>query len=457
MRHKKEAVLPFEWNNDDLPKIVREHRAKYKEISRILDRNPGILDLVHEDLKQLSEGHQGGQNGRNGDFTSETILRALVVHATGGDSLRETVIRIAESDFLQDFLRTRKKAVMDYSFLGKCFKVIRPETWKRINEVLVQQAVANEAVNPSTIRTDTTAVETNIHWPTDASLLWDTYRVAARLMRDGRDAFCASCPYRFHDRKIRRLYLFITRYSNSKSKKRLRKVKRAYRTLVERVGQIVENAGRFCEFAQASANIDLQGVAAELKAFLPSMTAVVAQARRAQLNGEKVPAAERVFSIFEPHTELIKRGRRSKPTEFGHMVLLCQSPEKIITDYDVMEHRIADCKLTETVIDRHEKLFGQAPEVLAGDKGFCPEAEKYAELEERVDTLAIPKRMRDFANAVMSHWQAFRAGIEGTISGLKRAFRLARCFYRGFKSFEAAIGLAVFSHNLVVLAQSGGT
>ncbi len=457
MRHKKEAVLPFEWNNDDLPKIVRQHRAKYKEISRILERNPEILDLVHEDLKQLSEGHQGGQNGRHGDFTSETILRALVVHAIGGDSLRETVIRIAESDFLQDFLRTRKKAVMDYSFLDKCFKVIRPETWKRINEVLVQQAVANEAVNPSTIRTDTTAVETNIHWPTDASLLWDTYRVTARLMRDGRDAFGASCPYRFHDRKIRRLYLFITRYSNSKSKKRLRKVKQAYRTLVERVGQIVENAGCFCEFAQASANIALQGVAAELKAFLPSMTAVVAQARRAQLNGEKVPAAERVFSIFEPHTELIKRGRRSKPTEFGHMVLLCQSPEKVITDYDVMEHRIADCKLTETVIDRHEKLFGQAPEVLAGDKGFCPEAEKYAELEERVDTLAIPKRMRDFANAVMSHWQAFRAGIEGTISGLKRAFRLARCFYRGFKSFEAAIGLAVFSHNLVVLAQSGGT
>jgi hypothetical protein len=139
------------------------------------------------------------------------------------------------------------------------------------------------------------------------------------------------------------------------------------------------------------------------------------------------------------------------------MVLLCQSPEKVITDYDVMEHRVADCKLTETVIDRYEKLFGQAPEVLVGDKGFCPEAEKYAELEERVDTLAIPKRMRDFANAVMSHWQAFRAGIEGTISGLKRAFRLARCFYRGFKSFEAAIGLAVFSHNLVVLAQSGGT
>ena len=107
------------------------------------------------------------------------------------------------------------------------------------------------------------------------------------------------------------------------------------------------------------------------------------------------------------------------------MVLLCQSPEKFITDYEAYEHRQADCHLTETVIERHEELFGERPEVLAADKGFCPEAEKYEELQGRVGTLAIPRRMRDFADKVLSMWQAFRAGIEGTISGLKRAFRLA--------------------------------
>jgi IS5 family transposase len=165
-----------------------------------------------------------------------------------------------------------------------------------------------------------------------------------------------------------------------------------------------------------------------------------------------VPAAERVFSIFEPHTELIKRGRREKPVEFGHALLLCQTPEKFITDFEVFAQRPADCTLTEQVIERHEKLFGQRPEVLAADKGFCPDAEKYAELEQRVGTLAIPRRMQDFADKVLSMWQSFRAGIEGTISGLKRAFRLARCFYRGFKHFQGGIGMAVFSHNLVVLA-----
>jgi IS5 family transposase len=457
MRRKKEAVLAYEWNNDDLPLIVRESREKHKEISRILDETPGILNRVHKDLEQLSEGDGKNKQGRKGDFTSETILRALVIHAKGGDSLRETVIRIADSEFLQDFMRTRKKAVMDYSFLDKCFKAIRPETWKQINEVLVRQAVANQEVDPSVIRTDTTAVETNIHWPTDASLLWDTYRVAARQMRAGREICPASCSYRFHENKVKKLYLHITRYSNSKNKKRLRKVKKAHRTLIERVGEIVAKAQAFCKFSEKDGSIELLAVATVLANFLPSMTKVVEQARRAQINGEKVPAVERVFSIFEPHTELIMRGRRGKPTEFGHMVLLCQSEEKMITDYDVMEKKIADCHLTEKVIDRHEKLFGLAPEVLAGDKGFCPTADKYAELEERVDTLAIPKRMRDLADAVMKQWQMFRAGIEGTISGLKRAFRLARCYYHGFKSFEASVGLGVFTHNLVVLAKMGGT
>ena len=454
MRRKKEAVLPFVWNNDHLPKTVRQYREKYKGISRVLDENPEILDLVHRDLKKLS---QGGRHGREADFTSETMLRALIVHAVEGLALRETVVRIADSDFLQDFLRTRKKAVMDYSFLDKCFKAIRPETWKRVNELLGQHAVAEEAVDPSVIRTDTTAVETNIHWPTDCSLLWDTYRVASRLLAQGRKICPESCPHRFHERKIKRLYLFITRYCTSKSKKRLRKVKTSFGTLIERVGRIVEISREFCEFAKQSGDIDLQGVAGELKGFLPAMTTVVYNARRREIQGETVPAAERVFSIFEPHTELIMRGRRNKPIEFGHMVLLCQAPEKFITDYEVMPERIADCKLTEVVIDRHEELFGETPEVLAGDKGFCPAAKKYAELEERVDTLAIPRRMRDFADEVLSHWQAFRAGIEGTISGLKRAFRLARCFYRGFKSFAASIGLAVFSHNLIILAKSGGT
>jgi IS5 family transposase len=229
-------------------------------------------------------------------------------------------------------------------------------------------------------------------------------------------------------------------------------VKINFRTLIERTGWMVAIAGEFCAWAASQDSNKLAAVALELKAYLPSMATVVAQARRAQLEGETVPAAERVFSIFERHTELIKRGRREKPVEFGHKVLLCQSAEKFITDYEVYEKHKADCELTEAVIERHRKLFGTVPEVLAADKGFCPAEAKLQELAEQVKTLAIPRRMQDFVDKVLAHWQAFRAGIEGTISGLKRAFRLVRCFFRGFRSFEASVGLGVFCHNLIVLA-----
>jgi len=261
-----------------------------------------------------------------------------------------------------------------------------------------------------------------------------------------------SVPHRFHDRKIKRLYLYVTRYMPSKSESRQRKVKAVFRTLIERTGWIVAIAGEFCARAASHGNGALTALALELKAYLPAMKTVVDTSRRAQVEGETVPASARVFSLFEQHTELIKRGRREKPVEFGHKVLLCESAEKFITDYEVYAKQQADCELTESVIQRHEKLFGARPEVLAADKGFCPAKAKFEELAQRVATLAIPRRMQDFVDKMLAHWQAFRAGIEGTISGLKRAFRLIRCFFRGFRSFEAAVGLGVFCHNLIVLA-----
>jgi IS5 family transposase len=232
-------------------------------------------------------------------------------------------------------------------------------------------------------------------------------------------------------------------------------VQESFRTLIERVEWIVAIATDFCEAFRSSSNIELTAVALELRSFLPSMQKVAAVARRVQLLGESMPASEKVFSLFEPHTELIMRGKRNKPVEFGHMVLLCETAEKFITDYEVYEHKEPDCNLTEPVIRRHEKLFGERPVVLAADKGFCPEKSKFEELSKLVAYLAIPRRMQDFMDKLLARCQAFRAGIEGTISGLKRAFRWFRCFFHGFKGFARNVGLGVFCHNLIVLAESG--
>jgi IS5 family transposase len=455
MRLKAEAVLEFGLDDGQRQnKIVREYRREYKAVGEILGRHPEILEMVHRDLAKLSKATS--RRGRKADFTSENLFRAILVMQREGLDYREASIRIAESETLQDFCRLIKKRSIDFTLLNKAYGAIRPETWEAINQMLGLKAVADKVISIEHLRTDTTVTECNIHWPTDSSLLWDSYRVIAREMSRARQIDPLSCPWRFHVKKVKNMEFFITRYSTSTSKKRLREVRRKMRTLIERVEEVLEKAERFVAWARRSSNLELMAIGAVLADYLPVMRQVANVARRREFDGEKVPPGEKVFSIFEPHTELIMRGRRSRPVEFGHKVLLTQSKEKFITDYVVLEENQSDDALLPLVFERHQQKYGRRPDSIAADKGFCPDADTYEELEEEVDFLGVPRRTRDFGDAMMAVWQQWRAGIEGTISCLKRAFRLARCCFRGFKNFASAVGSAVFCHNLRILAKTSG-
>ena len=455
MRLKAEAVFEL-WADDEQPQlaIVSEYRGEYKAISGILDEHPEILEMAHQDLEQLSKATT--KRGRKAEFTSENLLRAVIVMEREGWDYREATVRIAESNMLQNFCRLRRKQTLNFTLLNREFGAIRPETLERMNHVLALGAVTNGAVSIDHVRTDTTVTECNIHWPTDSSLLRDSYRVIAREIKRATKIHPFGRRWRFHANKIKNMDFFIARYSSSKCKKRLRKVRKIQKILIERVEEALEKAAQFVAWAERSSCDALTGVAERLKGYLPAMRQAASVARRRAFDGEKVPNRDKVFSIFEPHTELIIRGRQSRPIEFGHKVLLTQSKEKFITDYVVLEENCTDDQLLPTVIERHEEKYGRVPESVAADKGFCPDADTYEELEEQVEYLGVPRRTRDFGDSLMAVWQQWRAGIEGTISCLKRAFRLARCSFRGFKNFASAIGSAVFCHNLRILAKNSG-
>lgn len=451
MREKFESQLYLEFSGNATLKVVKEYREKYKNIREILDKNPKILNVVHNDIKHL---YRSSNMGRKCTYTTEHILRALIVHNIECTDWRETIVRVSESGFLKDFIRFGDRPVMDYSFLCKCFKAIRSETWKEVNKLLGVYAINNKQLDPKDLRVDTTVVESNIHYPTDASLLWDGYRVIKRLLVKARGYSTITCHHRFHDKKVKSHYLFITRYISSTSKSRKRKVKRRFRDLVSSVERIVGIAEEFGLEVKESGDIVLTAIEAEIGVYLDAVKNVVETTKRFVFNGETVPASERTFSIFEQHAELIKRGKRGKDVEFGHKVLICQTKDKFITDYEVMEKQCQDNEHVEGALERHKEQFGRYPEVLAGDKGFRSELKKMKEQEKKVKVLAIPKRVSDWGNDLLQPWQGFRAGIEGSISVLKRAFRLIRCHYRGFKSFAASIGMGVFCHNLVKLANT---
>ena len=447
MRQVSDEQRYLDFTSETSLKVVGEYRRKYALISELLDGNNLILWLVHEDLEKLSTSREG----REAKYTTENLFRALLVHQIEGTALRDTVIRISESSTLQTFIRLGSRPVMDFTFLNRCFKAISEQTWKMVNEELAGYATKTQGVDPSEVRVDSTVIETNIHYPTDSSLLWDSWRVLARFLRGVRDEAPVLCPHRFHDKKVKKDFVFVNRYIKSKAKRRQREVSRRFRRLLTNVLRLHGIGEGLRKELAGTGNLTLKALQEELSHSLPLVKQVCEVAERVQFKGQSVPACERIFSIFEEHTELIKRGKARKPVEFGHAIWMAQTHEKFITDYEVMEQKQPDSELLDEITTRHKRLFKTYPDALAADRGFRSRPEEMATIHQRVPTLAVPTRGRSSKPKLDVHWHHFRAGIEGSISVLKRAYRLSVCVYRGFKSFAAAVGMAVFCHNLVSL------
>jgi len=435
-------------------KVVKEYREKFERISGILEETPEIVKTLHRDLaNNLSES----RGGRKSKYTSAQVLRALIVMFVEGLDYRGTVVQIENSEFLRRFVGLGVQTTMDFTFLSKAFCVIRENSWKAICDLLADYARAAGKVSGEKLRVDTTAYESNIHYPTDASLLWDGFRTMARLLRLLKEEFPGLCGrYRFHDKKVKKLMLYITRNNKSKNKSTRRKVNKSYQTLIEQVNRVVAISTETCSVLPPK-----DPTVEKLTHYLPLVERVVDQAVRRVFEGEKVPADEKLYSIFEEHTELLIRGKANKEIEFGHMVLIGQTEQKFITQYEVLRHRVADKDLVDDILASHQELFGKLPDTFAADKGFYESMEKIEELEEKIDTVSMCKKGRRNAEETerehsddFREGQRFRAGVEGTISVLKRAFKMLRCYFKGYKNYASSVGCAVFCHNLVLLTRS---
>ena len=449
-------------------KVTNEYYEKYERISRILEANPKIVRLIHRDLKEpLKYAQTKGKDGRPHRFTSDQVLRIIISQNVEGASLREIVIRIDDSHFLRQFTRIGLGPMMDYTTLDKLKNSIGPGTWKKVNRRLAEYAVEEELISGERLRMDTTVVETNIHRPTDSWLLWDIYRVLARLIGKAREIDPEAVgTKRLHPRRVKRLYSKITRKAKKKGTS-VEGLKSLFRPLVEHVEGIWVWAGSVAEGLRHSVRKGdpLQAAAAEALAeeiehYRALGARGIDQARRRVLQGEKLTNDEKLFSIFEPHTELLIRGKAGKEVEFGHMIQIEQVRQKFITNYGVFEKKPVEPRLLDPALQSHRKLFGEDPEELTADKGYDGGQEMRRRLREKIGTVSIAKKGRRTAEETeierepaFRHLQRFRAGVEGTISFLKRVLRLARCFNRGWEHFVSTVGATVFSHNLLVLAR----
>ena len=448
--------------------ITNQYYAGYEAVSTILDQVPELVDLVHSDLEaSLEQVNQKDSRGRRPQYTVENVLRILVCQVLEGESLRGIVVRIDDSHFLRRFVRIDNGPMMDYTTLCKLKNAIRRGTWKAVNRCLAEYAVGGGLVDGDRLRLDTTAVETNIHWPTDSSLLWDVYRTLDRLIRQARQIDPEAVgPRRLQARRAKRLQQKIARRAAHKGRS-AHQLKPLYTQLIQMVEELMswarsvrQKLDRSRRLTSAMDTAKAAAIVQQIDDYIALGERIVDQARRRVLAGERVPNEEKLFSIFESHTELLKRGKAGKDVEFGHMIQIQQVGGKFITDYDVFDKRPVEYDLLEPVLESHKELFGCYPDELAGDKGYYESMAAIDRLQRKVSMVSIAKKGRRNSEETQREHdplfrlaQRFRAGIEGTISFLKRALRLVRCFNKGWEHFVSTIGQTILAHNLLVLAR----
>jgi transposase, IS5 family len=434
--------------------------ATLQALADFLDEHAELVTLVHQDLVR---GLTRPQTGRDG-LSAAQVLRAFVLQRVKAWDLRELRERIADGYTLRLFTTFDSQPVPKHDAFHRAFCRLTPATVRALNDAVVQAAVALGLEDGVQLRVDTAVVETDIHWPTDSTLLWDAVRVISRLVkRLGEHVPSARSGFADRTRRARRRMQEISRLSAAE---RLRQLKRKYRDLLGVTAGVVATARAAVATARTAPPADprvaavVTALSAEIEHVCGLAERVIAQTQRRVLDGDQVPVHEKLFSIFEPHTDLIKRGKVQRPVEFGHKVFLAESRRGLITDYRVLDGNPGDEGHVAPSLTQHEATFGHAPALYAADRGFYTPANVVALTAAGVGTECVPQRgggkTRERTayekSRAFKQGQRFRAGIEGRISVLLRGRGMRRCPLEGRERFEVFVGAAVLANNLLRIA-----
>ena len=439
---------------------VRDLREEWMEHADQVLEDERLVATVYEALVKRSA--KSRTRGRRGT-PAEVVMRLLLLKHIRNWSYEVLEREVRANLVYRDFTRVGAGKAPDAKTMGRWGLALGPETVEKIHERVVEIARENQVVQGRRMRLDTTVVETNIHYPTDSSLLGDGVRVLIRAMkRIGEIAGQQGAQLRDRSRSVKRRILEIGRVVRSKGGPNRERLQQAYAKLLSAVGRVVGQGKRFSvEIAQGvkrSADVmqqaALEGLRKELDTFVPRVQQVIWQTKQRIFGGD-THVAEKLVSIFEPATEIIRKGKASKPTEFGKMVKIQESENQIITDYAVYEKRPSDSELVIPALDAHEKKLGCTPRLVAGDAAFYSSKNEAAAHEKGVKRVCIPSRntkSADRKREQKKRWfkqgQKWRTGCEGRISVLKRRHGLGRCLYKGNCGMKRWVGLGVIADNL---------
>jgi IS5 family transposase len=434
-------------------------------VDEVLD-DPVLLELARDAL--AGRWKHSLTRGRKGTPV-DVVLRMLVLKHLRNWSYAVLEREVRANLVYRQFTHVGSAKVPDAKTLGKIAIALGPPVVEQLHQRIVCIARDSGVVSGRHMRLDTTVVETDIHYPTDATLLGDGVRVLTRTMRRiTKLAGAVGATLRDRSRSTRRCLNQIGRAARSRAEDGKERMRTCYRRLMAITGRVVGQAKRFsrevvrgvkhgADIVQQAA---LDGYQAYIDSMVPRVEQVLRQTReRIECGNTHVPG--KIVSLFEPHTEVIRKGKASKPTEFGKMVKIQEAERQIVTHYEVYEQRPSDADLLIPALDVHQQHFGHVPRLLTADAGFYSARNERAAHDRGVKRVAIANLSTKSAERralQKKRWfrkaQKWRTGCEGRISLLKRRHGLDRCRYKGLDGMKRWVGMGVIADNLINIARA---
>jgi len=421
-----------------------------------------LLEIVRAALSQRCK--KSKTRGRPG-ATAEVILRLLLLKHIRDWSYEELVREVRANLVYREFTRIGGGKVPDDKSISRFGRQLGPDAVEKLHQRVVSIAQEKKVIQGRKLRVDTTVVETNIHYPTDSMLLSDGVRVLTRVMKKVTEvAGQVGAQLRDRTRSVKHRILEIARASRDKSEKGKQKLAAAYSKLLEITSRVVGQAKKFS--AEITGKVKrgprkvLQKAKQQLDEMIPRVQQVLRQTRQRVLGGD-TRAEGKIVSVFEPQTEVIRKGKAGKPTEFGKLVKIQEAENQIVTHYEVFDERPSDSALLIPSIERHLEQFGHAPQMAAADAGFFSAANEAKAEELGVERVAVPSqstKSQQRKERQKQRWfkkaQKWRTGCEGRISVLKRRHGVNRSRYKGTAGMRRFVGLGVIADNLINIAHA---
>ena len=445
--------------------LTRLEDPTLREIDRLLD-DPALVAICS---RALAARRQRSLVFGRLTIAPDRLLRCLVLKHLKGWSFRGLEQELRANLLYRRFTRFYEERIPDHSVFSRLFALLGTEGLAALHAQLIARARALGIARGQWMRTDTTVVETNIHHPSDSSLLADSLRVLTRTLKRLRES-CAPAGWKVvdHGRATKYRLLEIAWASRLLPQGGQQRLKKSYGGLLALTRARSSQAGALLArlssgelSARPEALSQVRRQQACLSHYLPLVERVIAQTQTRVFQG-KSHYPEKILSLFEAHSVVIRKGKPHKPNEFGRLVRLDEVENGIISGYRVAAGNPGDQQQWAPALEHHVALFGRAPRLAAADRGYWSAQNERVATEMGVEQIVLPARgplSAQRAAREKKRWfrrgQAWRAAIEARIATLKHRFGMQRAFYKGEAGFQRHVAFCVLTHNLVAMSRAG--